>query len=262
MMRVLLLDGDVLAYSVASALEVATDWGDGVHTLHADEGEGIETLDRKIANLRQGLEADAIIIALTCDETVNFRKVLYPEYKANRKTKRKPLILKALREHLITKHAAKTKPTLEADDILGILSTKVGPIAKGFPACVEKIICSIDKDFKSIPGKYYNLTSEELLTIDEEAADYAFMMQTLTGDAADNYKGLPGCGPKKAEKILLAEHDAMGDWWPRVVAAYSKVGLSEEVALTQARLARILRASDYDFTNKRPILWEPRYGKR
>jgi DNA polymerase-1 len=36
-----------------------------------------------------------------------------------------------------------------------------------------------------------------------------------------------------------------------------KHGLSEEYMLRQARLARILRASDYDFKRKEPILWLP-----
>jgi DNA polymerase I len=36
-----------------------------------------------------------------------------------------------------------------------------------------------------------------------------------------------------------------------------KEGLTEDDALLQARLARILRADEYDFKAKRPILWEP-----
>ena len=37
-----------------------------------------------------------------------------------------------------------------------------------------------------------------------------------------------------------------------------KKGLSEEEALIQARVARILRASDYDFKARQPIPWKPK----
>jgi DNA polymerase-1 len=48
--------------------------------------------------------------------------------------------------------------------------------------------------------------------------------------------------------------------WERVVSAYEKAGLSEAEAITQARVARILRASDYDFVNKSVKLWSPNYA--
>lgn len=45
------------------------------------------------------------------------------------------------------------------------------------------------------------------------------------------------------------------------MAAYEKAGLSEEEALTQARVARILRYEDVgkDF---KPILWTPKGSQR
>ena len=39
--------------------------------------------------------------------------------------------------------------------------------------------------------------------------------------------------------------------------AFEKKGLTEDDALLQARVARILRASDYDFKKKEPIMWTP-----
>ena len=96
------------------------------------------------------------------------------------------------------------------------------------------------------------------------------MMQTLTGDTTDGYTGCPGIGPKTAEKILqaaLAEGTTEANpaqlreiYWQHVVKAYAKAGLSEEEALTQARVARICRNSDYDFKTKQVILWSPNNG--
>ena len=45
--------------------------------------------------------------------------------------------------------------------------------------------------------------------------------------------------------------------WEAVLAEYKRQELDENYALTQARLARILRASDWDSKKKKPILWSP-----
>ena len=39
--------------------------------------------------------------------------------------------------------------------------------------------------------------------------------------------------------------------------AFAEKDLSEDVALENARLAKILTASDYDFDKQQPILWTP-----
>ena len=145
--------------------------------------------------------------------------------------------------------------TLEADDLLGIWQTR-GDYDKS-------IIVSEDKDLKTIPGWLYR--QGKLEEISEQHANYNWMMQTLTGDATDGYSGLPGTGPKKAEKIPHEALDGLGSMqlapaltymWDHVVAAYEKAGLAVEDALLQARLARILRASDWDGQKQEVILWQ------
>jgi DNA polymerase-1 len=73
------------------------------------------------------------------------------------------------------------------------------------------------------------------------------------GDATDGYGGCPGIGPKTAEKLL----DKHGAVWKTVVDAYLKAGLTEEDAIMNARMARILRAEDWDFENNEVKLWTP-----
>ena len=41
MTKIALIDADVLVFQAAVVAEKATDWGDGVWTLHADEGDGL-----------------------------------------------------------------------------------------------------------------------------------------------------------------------------------------------------------------------------
>ena len=245
-MKTLLIDGDILVYKIATQNEIATDWGNGLWTLHCDENICKADVDRRLKELKENLKADKLVIALTDKE--NFRKDILPSYKENRKDRRKPLTLPFLREYLVKEYKAIIKKGLEADDVLGILATT--------PSRDEKIIVSIDKDLLQIPSKISRdgLNIEE---ISESEADYWFMVQTLAGDASDGYTGLPKCGVKTAVKIL-GDHINVPilDLWLRVLAAYAKEGYSTNEVLQQARVARILRHNDYNKNTGRIKLWQ------
>jgi DNA polymerase-1 len=261
--RTLLIDGDIACYQIASSCEVETDWGDDLWTLHSDLSEAKGQLDVYLADLKEKLGADELIVCLTDGE--NFRKAILPSYKEHRKKVRKPVCLKELRKYLHESQKVYQRPGLEADDCLGILATK--------PHEGEYVVVSLDKDLQQIPGLVYRPgTDQEPQLIDEHEADYHHMFQTLVGDKTDGYAGCPGIGPVKAEKIL---NEAAEEWldastrsspgpeilpfrWRAVVEAYAKAGLGEAEALRQAQVARILRASDYDFVNKKPIPWRPK----
>ena len=45
--------------------------------------------------------------------------------------------------------------------------------------------------------------------------------------------------------------------WQVVVETYASKGLTEEEALQQARVARILRHTDYDVEKEEVVLWKP-----
>lgn len=243
-MRTLLIDADVLAYGCSAAKETAYEWEPGYWTWHCDENEVRAAINEELDRLMGELDGTEFKLCLT-DSEENFRKSILPTYKGNRAKVKKPLVLKAIREWMIEEKAAYLRPHLEGDDCMGILAT--WSKLKG-----EKVIVSIDKDMKTIPGLYCRSPEEGIVEISEEEADYHHLYQTLIGDQTDGYTGLPGCGPKKALTILNEDPS-----WGAVVAAYEKAGLTEADALVQARVARILRASDYDFKTKEPILWRP-----
>lgn len=273
MTRLLLIDADVVAYNAAMACEKATDWGEGYWTWHCDEYEVRQAVLDKIDQYREALDATDVKLCLT-DSEGNFRFDVLPSYKGNRKNTKKPLVLKAIKEWLIEEHDAYFRPGLEGDDCMGILATAAG--VKG-----EKIIVSIDKDMKTIPGLYVRDLDSGIMEISEAEADYWHLFQTLMGDGTDGYKGCPGVGPVEAERVLrnlikvepypheMKSGKRKGEietrWadgeadtlWEVVLAQFRKAGLSEADALQQARVARILRASDYDFKKKEPILWLP-----
>ena len=247
--RHLLVDGDIVAYKIAASCEEAVHWGDDMWTLHSDAGEGKIQVDYHLEMLRQELHADNLTVFLS--SRGQFRKDFFPEYKANRIGVRKPLILNALKEHMVSEWGALLEDRLEADDYIGIEATTPDE-------SFERIIVSVDKDFKGVPCKLYNpdRADEGVLTIDEQQADYNHLFQTLVGDSSDNYSGCPKVGPKTAEKVLGEERD-LAAMWEIVLKTFDKGGLSSKHALIQARVARILRKGEYDFDTKQIKLWTP-----
>lgn len=243
-MTTLLIDADILVFKVANACQGSTDWGDGQFSTTADLNEAKALFRTKVAELKANCDADNVVLALKGEG--NFRRRVLPTYKANRANLVPPMLRQPLMDWLLTHPQAVSRPLLEGDDVIGILATR--------PSHRDHLIWSTDKDLRQIPGRHLN-SDFQIEEISEEQADHQFYMQCLTGDATDNYKGLPGCGPVKAQRILKSGIGRL--WWDIVVEAYTKAGLTEADALTQARVARILRATDYDFTRKAPKLWTP-----
>lgn len=248
-MRTLLIDADTLIFSASTASEYECQWSEWLYTLHSDFNEARDKFEASVHEIVESLRPDKLIFALS--DELRFRPMVMPTYKHNRKG-RKPIVYQPLREYVQETRDTYMKPWLEGDDVLGILATHP-KLVEG-----EKIVVSIDKDMQTIPGLHvnYGKAPGEIATVSEEEADYNWMMQTLTGDKTDGYPGVPGVGPVKAEKIIGGMTD-LGEMWPAVVRTYVKAGLSEEVALQNARVARILRHTDYDYKAREVILWTP-----
>jgi len=89
--------------------------------------------------------------------------------------------------------------------------------------------------------------------VNKDEGEKWHLIQTLSGDQTDGYGGVPGIGVKRAEALF----EESGYSWKTVVKAFKDKDLSEEDALVNARLARILTVDDYDFKTRAPILWDP-----
>ena len=243
--RTLVVDGSLFVYRIASALEEATRWEDDIWTLHADAKLGKEVITKTLNNYKEKLNCDKIIIAE--DHKDNFRHDIYPKYKSHRKKVRKPIIVKPLKEYLKQTYESVCLPFLEGDDVCGILATK--------PENKDRIVVlSGDKDMRTIPGIHHFIHDDSTEVVDEKTANYNFMYQTLVGDLTDGFGGCPTIGGVKASRVLANKKD-LPEMWEAVVAEYKKQKLDLDYALTQARLARILRASDWDNKKEKPILW-------
>ena len=252
-MRTILIDGDIVLYEVTLACETPIHWGDDLWTLHSDFREATQRFDCWVADIKELLKATAVVIALSDED--NWRKSVLKTYKNNRKSKRKPLVFYELKKYCSEVYKSFQLPTLEADDVLGLLAgtSAAGNSRLGYVSG-EKVVVTIDKDLKTIPGLHFDPGNPDdgIYEVTQEQADYNHLFQSLTGDLVDGYKGCPGVGPVKAARIL--EKDPC---WASVVAAYNEKGISEEDALVQARVARILRWGEYNMEKKETRLWNP-----
>ena len=130
----------------------------------------------------------------------NFRKLITPVYKANRKKQELPPLLDEMHQFVKDEYNSVWGFGIETDDIVARywkeLSKEVGRN--------NVMIVSIDKDYKQFPALIYNYhyKHKEVLDISEEEALYNFYEQMIIGDTADNVNYIKGKGKKYAEKYL------------------------------------------------------------
>jgi len=236
----LLIDADYIVYKCCAACETEIDYGEDVIFVTSNFSDAYKAVKREIDNINMQFGGFGKPILFFSDFK-NFRKKISPEYKGHRNRK-KPCGYKRVIRNLHVEFEVIIMPELEADDAMGIYATK-------FPG---NTIVSPDKDMRQIPGKLFNL--EDTTTITPEEGARWHLIQTLAGDQTDGYSGVPGIGVKRASTLF----DKEGYSWATVVKAFEDKGLTEDDALLNARLARILTDEDYDSKTKAPILWTPK----
>lgn len=257
-MSVMLLDGDITLFEACMAAETEVQWSEHLWTLHSAFDKVIDSVETKVSMLARKVEAEQVVFALSCPKESRFRPQVMPTYKSNRAETRKPVAYAAARGWAQDRFDCREWPACEGDDVLGVLATS--------GRYTDPIIVSIDKDMMTIPGRLYRPHEDKFYDITEREADLFWMKQTLMGDRTDGYEGIPGVGPKGAEKILAQIEESLeaggeeftpANAWPFIVAAYAGKGLGERLALQNARMARILRAEDYDIDTLSYNLWTP-----
>lgn len=266
-MTTLLIDGDIEAFKAAAFYQEQFMWnepGEVLPTILVNEPAMWSMIHSNVAEYKEIMGADEVVVCIS--SSLNFRKEVDPSYKAHRKDLTRPLMLDSCKLHMMDKYPHAMVPGLEADDVMGIIGS-LDP--------KKYVIVSIDKDMLTIPNvRVYNPDKRVMNLSDEKSAFYSHMMQTLMGDATDGYKGIPGIGPKKAEKILAKltqQPEWVKEWpedyeeklWAVVVEAYTAANLTEQDALRNARLAKILTKEWFSHPGEKmlegkPLLWTPR----
>ena len=235
----LLIDADFIVYKNCAAVETELDFGDDVIIVTSNFSDAYAATNRELTRIKNKFGSFSDVILFFSDSE-NFRKKILPEYKGHRNRK-KPCGYKRVINELKKEYKVIIKPTLEADDTMGIYATK-------YPG---NCIVSPDKDMRQIPGQLYNF--DETFTVSKEEGAKWHLIQSAAGDQTDGYSGVPGIGVKRATAIF----ESKGYSWKTLVEMYDEKGYTALTAITNARLARILTADDYDFDKKQPILWSP-----
>ena len=236
-----LIDCDFIVYKDCAAAETEIDFGDDIILVASRFSDALRMVEEDLYRIAEDLGCfdDSILFF---SDSVNFRKAIDPDYKGHRNRK-KPCGYKRVINALKETFPVVVLPQLEADDAMGIYATKE-------PG--QHVIVSPDKDMRQIPGDLYNL-KDPVETIDEEEARRWHLIQTLAGDQTDGYAGVPGIGIKRAVALFEKE----GYTWETVVNAFAAKDLDEDVALRNARLAKILHFENYDFDTKTVKHWLP-----
>ncbi len=246
MKTVAILDGDLILFRAAAAVQAVYRWDNGAESISASFPKAQEKAREFIHQYARDVEADRVVLALSDPSSRYWRHQVLPSYKSSRTGVKKPVLCRNLREWAEDEFECEWRPLAEGDDILSILVTHKEKYAPD-----RKVAVTVDHDALQMPGLLFrpHRRKEGIIEITLEQADRAHLVQALAGDAGDCYFGVPGVGPAKAEKILdgwlpKGGHHT-GTAWQRIVAAYERAGMSEAEALVQARVARILRADEY-----------------
>jgi len=225
-----LIDGDLIAYRAAAAtngnfyrvkkettkyykdaLRIALKYTKGdedkakviIHKESNPEpvSHAVHNMQKMLNNIQSAVERRYrrpvdLDIFLTSD--VLFRDDISPNYKKSREGTVRPVNLLKCKEYLTNHKGAQTIHGYEADDMLAMYATELGP--------TDCVVVSLDKDLLQIPGDHYNFVKDSFETVCEHQARQNFWTQVLMGDKTDDIPGLHGVGPVTAKKILKPLH--------------------------------------------------------
>lgn len=235
-MTVALIDGDILVYRAAFAVEKTTYRLRGVfpefdesiditfekakemktwreeNPEFEQEGEvekakviepashALKIIDSMMTTLTSNVKPDQCVVYLSGKGNYRYDVAKQRPYKENRPPK--PTHYQAVRDYLVERYKAAVTVGEEADDALGIHQHQDFKLHNGQRMACNTIICSIDKDLLMIPGWHYNIVKEEVTWMSEDDANMKFWHQMITGDATDTIPGLKGKGPKFADALM------------------------------------------------------------
>lgn len=202
---IVLVDADSLVYSCS--------WG--VETLDEAKDKFDQHLMKIVNDLEEHGEVEKCVVYH--GGTNKPRKAIDPSYKANRKSE-KPEFYQQLSHYVKEKWKSIDAKDEETDDL--VAKDKAAWESLGY----RVVIASIDKDYRQLPGVIYTWNSKNpgVFYVSEEEAEYNFWLQMLTGDPADNVKGVPRIGKVKGSKILDNAKNPLCRVYRRYVEAYGE----------------------------------------
>ena len=208
--RLLLIDGDALAYTCAGG---------------EDPAQARINLRNHVEQAKRAASAEDALILLTARDSNKggrYAVARVKPYQGQRSGDRRPPQWQHLRDLLEASNVGtpvESTSTAEADDFFAYYSSLKGP--------GNVVIHTQDKDMRMVPGWHLSWTEMRMLWLspdtfavehnDKLYGEKWFWMQMLMGDTADNVPGLPKmtkpdgkqalCGEVTARKLLAECHD-------------------------------------------------------
>ena len=271
--KIALIDADTLVYRVNVSTEVQEEilpkefysedeWNSLLVRGATEETPFIKTIDVPLAVSKVVTELEDLLLATGCKDfelhfsegRENFRYLIYPDYKGNRKSADAPVGLSEVKKAVSDVYPDKSyiHTSIEADDVV------VSKYNKD-----THILCAVDKDVLfNVAGTHYNYYRSALhniqpkfIDVDEDTAMKYPYKQVLTGDTTDNIKGLYGIGKVKADKAL-ADCTTAEECWNVVVQMYQENNRNVEDAILNMQLVNMYQVD----TSAVPYvleLWSP-----
>ena len=167
----------------------------------ADDFEGVvERFWDRYNSIRYnvGLKYPKAEIILCGFCTKNYRKKIYPLYKANR-PKEKPAFLQEIIEYVKKELPITTASLMETDDLVAKYLEYYGKD--------NSFIISIDKDYRQFECTIYNYRRDEWEQISKDEATFNLNEQMIIGDTADNVNFCKGFGKAWVKKNLVGKNE-------------------------------------------------------
>lgn len=209
----------------------------------------------------------------------NFRKLIDPSYKNKGIKKLNSFANPEIRQFFIDEYEVYDKinnpngkvfvgSDLEGDDRIGISATYFYRkyLSQGYNPII--IVCSEDKDMRTIPNIYiYNPSNQDFFYNDYLSATKFWLAQILAGDIADNIIKTPKkIKDNKIQKNGYAMKTALEFVDERIKKGIKKTycdikylyemnGMSSQCEIN-AQLLRILTIDFFDHVNQKPILFK------
>lgn len=226
-----IIDGDSYVYKAACTCNELIELEDGMYYEAYSLYKARDYIRDIVNTICSRVGVNDYIIVLAPLGSTNFRKIINPSYKSNRKKQAKPIMLDKVRGMVFEEFNTITIPHLEADDVVRIL----------YENGDGKAIASIDKDLKTFPCKLYDSYHDVFSYVLPQQADANFKRQLLMGDSTDGYKGIPKIGKATADKLLID-----GITIDDIKQKYLEAGLTINDFKTTYNCAKILGKDDYN----------------
>lgn len=196
----LIIDADTLVYKAAGAMiSKNIETGESVQDtnklhLYHNCRKQVEKIITKCRDSINSFDVTAYLYLTAENDKESFRLKLFPEYKANRRNLKRPLMYKEAREYYKESFNATVVSGIEADDMVAMemyrhyksLGQRDHKTVFSSLRVCDTVLAGIDKDLDQIPGWHYNYNKDQFYFVSILNGQKSFYKQILAGDRVDN----------------------------------------------------------------------------